>query len=150
MNITLSDFRNILGKMDAGIDAGKRAAFKTLVNDSPILSGKNDLKMVLGLTFLGFNRVDVAACVGKYLAHIKAMTLDEMTWHYTSTGEELSVADAFKVSLDKMLHAFGQGRMPVTRTRQLFAAPPAPPPAFRRQRQHRERPLHRPEAPACG
>ena len=110
-----------LAKMSGGFDMGKRREFERAVNASPLLSGKNSLKTVIGPTFLGFPRAEVAASVGKHLALLKAMTLDEMTWSYQSTGNELSVEEAFKESLGKMMREFGQGRMPVTRTRDLFA-----------------------------
>ena len=118
----------ILAKMNTGVNMAKRGEFETAVNESPILSGKNSLKTVLDRTFLGFPRSEIAKSVGKNLALLKAMTLDEMTWRHATSGTEMSVEDAFKESLTKMMQEFGKGRMPVTRTRELFAAPPDPVP----------------------
>ena len=115
----------ILTKLNTGVNMAKRGEFEAAVNANPILSGSNKLKTVLPNTYLGFKRADIAKCVGKNLAIIKALTLDEMTWRFESSGTEMSVETAFKAALKKLMSAFGQGRMPVTRTRELFAAPPA-------------------------
>ncbi|MBQ7650925.1 MAG: hypothetical protein IJS15_08195 [Victivallales bacterium] len=113
-----------LAKLNVDIDGYMREVFEQRVNAAPFLNGRSDLKTVLPNTFLGFARSDIAQRVRKNLALLKAMTLDEMTWRYESTRKDVSVEDAFKASLKKMMRAFAQGRMPVTRTRQIFASAP--------------------------
>ena len=118
----------ILEKMHAGIDMEQRANFARAVNASPILSGKNNLKSVIGRNFEGFPRAQVAGLVKKNLALVKAMTLDEMTWHHASTGEHLTVAEAFKKAVSKIMANNAKGEPTMTRTRLLFAAAPEPAP----------------------
>ena len=111
-----------LDSIGSWVDKGKRREFERAVNSSRALSGKSSLKTVVGRTFLGFPRAEIAGCVKKNLALVKALTLDEMTWHFQSSGEEMSVEDALKASLRKMMCAFGEGKTPLTRTRELVLA----------------------------
>ena len=116
----------VLVKMDAGVDMELRANFERAVNASPILSGKDSLKSVIGKAFRGFPRSQIAACVKDNLALFKAMTLDEMTWHYESTGERMTVVDAFKAALGKVMANNAENMPTLTRTSLLFAAASAP------------------------
>ena len=125
----------ILGRMNAGVNLQKREQFANSVNASPLLSGTDDLKTIIPeRTFRGFKRSEVARCVKENLALVKALTLDEMMWHYEDTHEEIDVATALKASLKKLMVDFAKngsnyllkGEASRTRTRQLFAAPPAP------------------------
>ena len=118
----------ILEKMHAGVDMEKRGQFERAVNASPILSGKDNLKSVIGKNFEGFARAQIARLVKKELALVKAMTLDEMTWHYTNTGEQLTIADAFKKAISKIMSNNAANKPTFTQTRLLFADAPAPAP----------------------
>ena len=122
-----------LATLAGWVDMGKRHEFEQAVNTSPLLNGKSSLKTVLGRTFLGFGRAEIASCVKKNLALVKALTLDEMTWHFQSTGTEIGVGEALKKSIEKMMRSFGKGDVPLTRTRefltggqQILATVPAP------------------------
>ena len=125
----------ILASVNAGVNLEKRAQFENSVNESPLLSGTNDLKTLITTpTFRGFKRSEVAKCVKDNLALVKALTLDEMTWRYESSHEEIDVPTALKAALKKLMADFAKegaslclkGEASRTRTRQLFAAPPAP------------------------
>ena len=117
----------IIQRLKLDVDGYMREEFEKQVNAARFLSGTDDLRSILAPNVLGFDRAEVAKCVKKNLALLKALTLDEMTWHYQGTHESLNVEYAFKVSLKRMMLEFGKGRMPLTRTRKFFANAPVLP-----------------------